>query len=99
MSSESDEYVPHAIHTWFGYLKVRGLIVPKEEGAKHGPFTKDTEKRLREALVMYGWVYCVDCRRPIFSIDEALDHIKQGHLLTNEFMHDDVAPEEVPIVS
>ncbi|GAB6946355.1 hypothetical protein JCM16161A_04850 [Vulcanisaeta sp. JCM 16161] len=97
MSESEEEFVPHAIHMWFGYYKDR--IVPKEEGARYSHFSKDAENRLREALSTYGWVYCIDCKHPIFDLEEALEHLRKGHVLTNRFMPDEVAPEEVPMVS
>ncbi|ADN50839.1 hypothetical protein [Vulcanisaeta distributa] len=97
MSEGEEEFIPHAIHMWFGYLKDR--IVTKEEGAKHSRFSKDAENRLREALSTFGWVYCIDCKHPIFDLEEALEHLRRGHVLTNRFMPDEVAPEEVPMVS
>nr|KJR72385.1 MAG: hypothetical protein TU36_02425 [Vulcanisaeta sp. AZ3] len=96
--SSNEEFIPHAIYTWFGLLKSRNSVVTKEEGAKFSPFAKDTENRLRDALSSFGWVYCVDCRQPLFTLEEALEHSKRGHLLTNMFMPDEVAPEEVPMV-
>ncbi len=99
MSESEEEFIPHAIHTWIGYLKVRGIVVIKDEGARYGPYSRDTERRLKEALSTYGWVYCVDCKQPIFDLREAMEHAKHGHLLTNRFMPDEVAPEEVPMVS
>jgi hypothetical protein len=99
MVNEGEEFIPHAIHTWFGYLKSRGIVITRDEGAKYGQYARDTEERIRNALSTFGWVYCVDCRQPIFDLNEALEHAKRGHLLTNEFMMDEVAAEEVPMVS
>ncbi|WP_054854414.1 hypothetical protein [Vulcanisaeta distributa] len=97
MSEGEEEFIPHAIHMWFGYYKDR--VVLKEEGAKHSHFSKDAENRLRETLSTYGWVYCIDCKHPIFNLEEALEHLRKGHVLTNRFMPDEVAPEETPMVS
>ncbi|MEM0097706.1 MAG: hypothetical protein QXY52_02320 [Conexivisphaerales archaeon] len=99
MNSEDNEYfVPHAIYPYIGYYKESHKISFEEEMSKHGYFAEDTNKRLIEAFETFGWVYCVDCKQVIYDVDEALQHITDGHWLSNEFMQDNVAPEEVPAV-
>ncbi|WP_256359248.1 hypothetical protein [Vulcanisaeta sp. JCM 14467] len=33
MNEGEEEFIPHGIHMWFGYLK--GRVVTKEEGARY----------------------------------------------------------------
>lgn len=49
---------------------------------------------LREKLHADGWLYCVDCRTPIFYIEELEKHI--GHIVTLSIHSDSVASEEAP---
>ncbi len=58
---------------------------------KRSFFADNARKKIRGAIETLGWVYCMDCRHPIFSVDKALDYLNDGHLLAVEFMPDKVA--------
>lgn len=79
--------LPHSVYTRYVYTP-EGEIYRRE--------------RLRIATLIdvniYGWVYCVDCMTPLFTREEALRHVEEGHLLAVEFIPDEAAPEEIPAV-
>ncbi|MFP4000447.1 MAG: hypothetical protein ACLFU5_00910 [Thermoplasmata archaeon] len=59
------------------------------------PGQKDIDReRLKEILKEKGWIYCITCNEPIFSLDELEDH-KKGRLIEKRFS-DDVAAEDSP---
>ncbi len=87
-------YVPHPQYKYIGYCEETGSVVvgsnPRCE--KFSPMTEDL---LRALMDSRGWVYCVDCRKAIFDLEEALDHMRSGDVLSSSFMFDEVAREEV----
>ncbi len=91
--SSCSHYLPHPQYKYIGYCSALGSIVlggnPPCES--FSPLTRDA---LAELLELRGWVYCVDCRHPIFDLDEALEHAARGDKLSISFMFDEVAREE-----
>lgn len=87
-------YIPHSLYPYIRYDRERDKV---DFGTDlEGYFSQNTEVKLEEAFKTFGWVYCTDCKRAVYSMEEALEHINKGHTVTLEFMPDAVAPEEVP---
>ncbi|BBE42587.1 hypothetical protein [Conexivisphaera calida] len=87
-------YVPHPQYGYIGYCEKIGSVVLGDR-TQCDKFIPTAEDQLRAALELRGWIYCVDCRRAIFDLDEALRHARSGELLSSRFMFDEVAREEV----
>jgi hypothetical protein len=87
-------YVPHPQYRYIGYCDEMGSVVLGDQ-AQCDKFALTAEDQLRAALELRGWIYCLDCRRAIFDLDEALEHARGGELLSSRFMFDEVAREEV----
>jgi len=98
---EKKEYnycIPHAIYSYIGYYRKQDQVVLGDEVKRHSFFAENAGEKIKGALETLGWVYCVDCRHAIFSLNEALEHLNNGHMLAVEFMPDMVAAEEAPAV-
>ncbi|WP_069807942.1 hypothetical protein [Vulcanisaeta thermophila] len=89
----SDDFEPHGIYMWLGLDKGRNKIVFRSD-LKSRDLNGEVE-RVKRALETMGWVYCIDCRTPIFDLDAAIRHLRLGHVLATRFMRDEVTKEEV----
>lgn len=90
------ELEPHALYTWIWLDHSREEILFRDDVEKMQAGLRDPDE-ISNVISMYGWVYCVDCRTPIFDLETALDHVRHGHILVNRFMFDQVAAEEAPV--
>ena len=86
-------YKPHSLYG-FGYCEKKGSIVFGDESCKD--VVPAVREDLIKAIEAYGWVYCSECRKALFSVEELDQHLSLGHTLFNEFMEDFVASEEAP---
>ncbi|HEU16827.1 MAG TPA: hypothetical protein ENO38_04060 [Nitrososphaeria archaeon] len=87
-------YIPHPQYRYIGYCAETGSVVLGDR-TQCDKFAPTAEDQLRAALELRGWIYCADCHRTIFDLDEALAHARGGDLLSSRFMFDEVAREEV----
>ena len=84
----------HPVYSNMGLCKVQNKIVDKD-------FYCDSFKEVKsEDLVKTfkerGWVYCSDCKKPIFDEGELKKHLELNHHVTVSFLRDTVAKEESP---
>lgn len=66
------------------------LISLPREGCED--YVEKNWKKLVEVLSEKGFLYCVECNKPIYTIEELTKHKKE--FIPIEFFHDDVASEE-----
>ncbi len=83
-------YISHDVFTYLGYCSERDQIVPAAEDTCERFESVDVEKAIREK----GWINCLTCRTPIYSVKALEGHI--GHMLAAEVYGDSVASEEAP---
>ncbi len=92
-------YIPHSVYKYIGFCEEKGKVVFNESPTDCDAVNKMTMDNLQSVFESLGWVYCIDCRAPVFEIDEARRHLSNHHLMTTRFMYDRVAAEEVGAVS
>jgi hypothetical protein len=83
-------YILHDTYYFLGYCSSKEQIIPHSEGACEHFEAIDLAKALKEN----GWLYCVTCRKPVYSIEELRDHV--GDILAFQVYNDEVASEESP---
>ncbi|MFP4608918.1 MAG: hypothetical protein ACLFNY_05000 [Candidatus Aenigmatarchaeota archaeon] len=89
---ECDYFVKHDSYDFMGICVNKDKVVTKKVTC---PGQKDIDrKRLREILKEKGWIYCITCGEPIFSLDGLKEH-KKGRLVEERFS-DEVAAEDSP---
>jgi hypothetical protein len=84
------KYISHDIYISLGYCDSKSQIIPKAEGACEHFEAIDVDKAFKEN----GWMYCISCKKPFFSVEELGDHI--GHMMSSKVYQDDIASEESP---
>jgi hypothetical protein len=84
------KYVLHDTYHFLGYCNSKQQIVPYSEGGCEHFEALDLNTAFKEN----GWLYCVTCRKPVYSIDELREHV--GDILTSHVYNDEVASEESP---
>ncbi len=84
----------HPIYTNLGFCNVHKKLVGKDYYCES--FKQINVEDLKAAIKERGWVYCSDCKRPIFNFEELDLHLRSNHHVTISFMHDVVAKEESP---
>jgi len=92
-------YIPHSVYKYIGFCEEQGKVVFNEPPTNCDTVSKTTMDSLSSVFGSLGWVYCIDCKAPIFEMEEAVKHIASHHLITTRFMYDRVAAEEVGAVS
>jgi len=88
--SRCTKYFSHDIYNFLGYCDSKEQIIPKTEGACEHFEAIDLDKTFKEN----GWIYCVSCKKPIYSVKELKDHT--GDVISSKVYHDDIASEESP---
>ncbi len=89
---ECDYFVKHDSYDFIGFCINEDRLITKKERC---PGQKDIDiERLKEILREKGWIYCITCGEPIFSLEELEEH-KKGRLVEDRFS-DDVASEDSP---
>ncbi len=82
-------------HDYYDFI---GLCVRKDkfltEKKECNGQEKIKEEEMKEVLKERGWVYCISCDEPIFSIEELEDH--SGDRIVEDRLSDDVAAEDSP---
>ncbi|MEM2215732.1 MAG: hypothetical protein QXP57_04090 [Nitrososphaerota archaeon] len=90
------ECVNFTIHPDYPYLvicleKQQLAPLPKEVCKD---YVEKTWEKLIEMLSERGFLYCSECKKPIYSLDELNNHKKE--FISLEFFPDEVASEESP---
>ncbi len=89
---DCDYFVKHDSYDFIGLCLDEDRLITKKEKCKG---QKDIDiKKIKEILEDRGWIYCISCGEPIFSIEEIENH-KKGKLRLDE-LSDDVASEDSP---
>lgn len=100
MSCEDCEhYIPHSVYRYIGFCEKQGKVVFNETPTDCDTVNKMAMDDLSLVFESTGWIYCIDCKAPIFEMEEAVKHISNHHLIATRFMYDRVAAEEVGAVS
>ena len=86
-------FMPHDVYEYMGFCVRRGQIVVSDETTCEC-YRELAFDDIRRALVDRGWVYCVTCRQPIYSMDELEKHI--GETIAIGVYVDSVASEDSP---
>ncbi len=84
----------HSLFPYLGYCEKRGEVIvssPKE----CGDFKQVDLDYLKEIVEKEGSVYCVTCRKPITSIKELEEYMKE-HVIVSRTIVDEVVSEETP---
>lgn len=93
-SAECRECIKFTVHPHYPYLVIcleKGELVslPREVCKD---YVEKTWERLIEVLSERGFLYCAECGKPIYSLDELTKHRRE--LIPFEFFMDEVATEE-----
>ncbi len=84
----------HDLFDYIGYCTIKDeLIVGGESGCPH--YKPVDKSQLVELLRERGWIYCVTCKKPIYS-EEELDEYLEKYRVNVDFFNDTVAAEESP---
>ncbi|MDP8024062.1 MAG: hypothetical protein ACP5LF_06230 [Nitrososphaeria archaeon] len=84
----------HPVYSNMGLCKVNNKIVDKDFYCES--FKEINPDDLFKVLKERGWVYCSDCKKPIFDEEELKKHLSLNHHVTVSFLKDTVAKEESP---
>lgn len=91
-------FKPHHTHGYFGVCSVGDKLVVRTPHMRIcKTFRKLSAEELKKALVSRGSLYCLSCRKPLFTAEELDEHL--GHVIGLDFCTDDVAREEAPPAS
>ncbi len=85
-------YEPHALYPYVGYCKEEKSVVLDREGCERR--SNLDYASLKGGVVEAGWVYCITCREPIYSLEDLDRHFSGGHAVVSGFMDDQVSLEE-----
>ncbi len=89
---DCDYFVKHDSYDFFGLCLDEDRLITKKERCRN---QKDIDiERIEEILKEKGWIYCISCGEPIFTLDELDDH-KKGRLASEKYT-DEVASEDSP---
>ncbi len=84
------------VHPSYPYLviciELEQVVAQPREVCKN--YVEKTWEKFIEQLSESGFLYCAECRKPIFSAEELHKH--KPEFIPFEFFTDDVAYEEVP---
>jgi thioredoxin-related protein len=84
----------HPVYSNIGLCKLHNKIVDKDFYCDG--FKKVNFEDLFNALKEMGWVYCSNCKKPLFDEEELKKHLSMNHHVTVRFLKDKVAKEESP---
>jgi hypothetical protein len=84
------KYVLHDTYHFLGYCNSKEQIITSAEGACENFEVMDLDKAFKEN----GWLYCLTCKKPMYSVEELKEHV--GDMLTFHVYNDEVASEESP---
>lgn len=88
-------------HDTYKYLAVcvatDKLMVKKPSTGGCAAFKEVSYEDLRKALLTRGWLYCVSCDKPLFTVEELAEHLE--HELGSDLFCDVAAREEAPPAS
>ncbi len=84
----------HPIYSNIGFCKIHKKVVDKDFYCDE--FKEVKVEDLFKILKERGWVYCSDCKKPIFDEEELKKHLNMNHHVTVSFLKDAVAKEESP---
>ncbi|MFP3213677.1 MAG: hypothetical protein RXR18_00460 [Nitrososphaeria archaeon] len=82
----------HPVYSNIGLCKLHNKIVDKDFYCDG--FKKVNFEDLFNALKEMGWVYCSNCKKPLFDEEELKKHLSMNHHVTVRFLKDKVAKEE-----
>lgn len=85
-------FVPHAIYPYVGYCTEKGSVVISREGCER--YTRRSVEELKGRIIESGWVYCITCRSPVYSLENLEEHFARGHAVAASVLEDQVALEE-----
>ncbi|MBS3817766.1 MAG: hypothetical protein KGY76_09420 [Candidatus Thermoplasmatota archaeon] len=89
---ECDYFVKHDSYDFIGMCQNQDKTITKKEVC---PDQKEIDReKLKEILEEKGWIYCLTCDEPIFSLEELEEH-KKGRLVEKRFS-DEVASKDSP---
>lgn len=90
-------FKPHIYYPYLGLCMAKREIVSSAEEVRACPsFESESLHRLREALALRGWVYCVSCGKTLTTTEELEEHGRRGHTISDDVLVDDVVAEEAP---
>ncbi len=82
-------YSPNTAFPWMGLCKLHGKFVVSKPSCENF-----READLKKVFVEGGHIYCLTCRKPLYSEQELLSHA--GHTMAFEQCFDEVVCEESP---
>lgn len=89
---ECDYFVKHDSYDFIGLCLNEDRLITKKEKCD-GQKDINLEK-IKKKLEERGWIYCITCEEPIFTLEELEDH-KKGSLRLEQ-LSDEVASEDSP---
>ncbi len=89
---ECQYFIKHDFYDFIGLCVQKDKLVTKKERCEGQE--KVNEEEIEDVLKERGWVYCISCDEPIFSVEELEDHSEDR--VVEDRLSDDVASEDTP---
>ncbi|MGC9209110.1 MAG: hypothetical protein ACP5GH_04590 [Nitrososphaeria archaeon] len=92
--SDCVHFYVHPVYTNMGFCEIHRKLVDGQDSCDR--FSEVRPEEVERGFRERGWIYCTDCRKPLFELSEVKEHLRLNHHLTIRFLRDQVAKEESP---
>ncbi|MEM2422240.1 MAG: hypothetical protein QXZ34_03505, partial [Candidatus Bathyarchaeia archaeon] len=87
-------FIAHDIYGYLGLCVKKNALVTSTMDRSCKKFRDTSLKELEKLITEKGWLYCLTCKKPIYSFEELKEHLNDQ--VSSDFLSDDVASEEAP---
>jgi len=87
-------FLAHDVYGYLGLCVKKNAVVASTVDKPCEKFRETDLKELEKLLTEKGWLYCLTCKKPIYSFEELKNHLNDQ--VASNFLSDEVASEEAP---
>lgn len=87
-------FLAHDVYGYLGLCTKKDLLTVSSSDKPCENFKEVNLRELEKIFLEKGWLYCLTCKKPIYSFEELKNHLTDQ--IGSDFLSDEVASEEAP---